>query len=76
MANLIMILRIMAIVGALSAPVLPLLATGCILAVAIGIVVVGLNWRQLNGKDALPIPQTRNPTELRAAVVRRALLEG
>lgn len=68
LANLIMILRIMAIAGALSAPVLPLLATGCILAVAIGIVVVGLNWRQLNGKDALPIPQTRNPTELRAAV--------
>jgi uncharacterized membrane protein (DUF4010 family) len=26
------------------------------------------DWRQLAGKDALPIPETRNPTELRAAI--------
>jgi uncharacterized membrane protein (DUF4010 family) len=36
LANLIMVVRILAIAGALSAPVVPLLATGCALAVLLG----------------------------------------
>ena len=68
LANLIMVVRILAIAGALSAPVVPLLATGCALAVLLGAVMLARDWRQLAGKDALPIPETRNPTELRAAI--------
>lgn len=68
LANLIMVLRILAIAGALSAPVVPLLATGCTLAILLGAVMLGRDWRQLAGKAALPVPETRNPTELRAAI--------
>jgi uncharacterized membrane protein (DUF4010 family) len=45
-----------------------LLAGGCILAVALGAIMLARDWRQLAGQDALPIPETRNPTELRAAI--------
>ena len=68
LANLIMVVRILAIAGALSPPVVPLLAGGCILAVALGAIMLARDWRQLAGQDALPIPETRNPTELRAAI--------
>lgn len=68
LANLIMVVRIMAIAWALSPATVPLLATGCVLAILIGSVVIGLNWRQLTGQGDVPIPQTRNPTELRAAL--------
>ncbi|MBL8458484.1 MAG: MgtC/SapB family protein [Zoogloea sp.] len=68
LANLIMVLRIMAIAGALSPPVVPLLAVGGTLAVVLGAIMLARDWRQLAGKDALPIPETRNPTELRAAI--------
>ena len=68
LANLIMVVRIMAIAWALSPATVPLLATGCVLAILIGSVVIGLNWRQLAGQGDVPIPQTRNPTELRAAL--------
>ncbi|MDD3355089.1 DUF4010 domain-containing protein, partial [Zoogloea sp.] len=68
LANLIMVVRILAIVWALSAPVVPFLLTGCVLSVVIGAVVIGLGWKKMAGQGELPIPQTRNPTELRAAV--------
>jgi uncharacterized membrane protein (DUF4010 family) len=41
---------------------------GSLLAVLIGTVVIGLDWRQLASQGELPVPQTRNPTELRAAL--------
>ena len=46
---------------------------GCVgetstLAILIGGVVIAFNWRQLAGQSALPVPETRNPTELRAAL--------
>ncbi|WP_374260270.1 MgtC/SapB family protein [Zoogloea sp.] len=68
LANLIMVVRIVAIAWALSPGVVPLLLFGCVAAVLIGIVVIGFNWRQLAGQGDLPVPETRNPTELRAAV--------
>lgn len=68
LANLIMILRVMGIAWALSQAVVPMLVVGCALAVAAGSAVIAFNWRQLAGQAALPVPETRNPTELRAAV--------
>jgi len=68
LANLIMVARILGIAWALSQSVVPLLLLGCTLAILIGGVVIALNWRQLAGRDALPVPETRNPTELRAAL--------
>ena len=41
---------------------------GSLLAVLIGTVVIGLDWRQMASQGELPVPQTRNPTELRAAL--------
>jgi uncharacterized membrane protein (DUF4010 family) len=67
LANLIMVVRILAIAGALPHRWC-LLAGGCILAVALGAIMLARDWRQLAGQDALPIPETRNPTELRAAI--------
>ncbi|GLT21428.1 membrane protein [Zoogloea oryzae] len=68
LANLIMVVRIIGIAWALSQSVVPLLAVGCSMAVLIGGVVIAFNWRQLAGQSALPVPETRNPTELRAAL--------
>ncbi len=68
LANLIMVVRIVAIAWALSRDVVPLLLTGCALAVLIGAIVIALDWRQLAGQGELPVPETRNPTELRAAI--------
>jgi uncharacterized membrane protein (DUF4010 family) len=68
LANLVMVVRILAIAGALSPVVLPLLATGCMLAILIGSVVIAMDWRLLAAQKGLPVPETRNPTELRAAM--------
>jgi uncharacterized membrane protein (DUF4010 family) len=68
LANLVMVVRILAIVGALSPTVMPLLATGCLLATLVGVIVIAMDWRRLAAQEGLPVPQTRNPTELRAAI--------
>ncbi len=68
LANLIMVVRVLAIAGVLSPSVLPELTTGCLLAILIGSVVIAVNWRQLAAQEGLPIPETRNPTELRTAM--------
>lgn len=68
LANLIMVARVLAIVGALSPTVMPLLTTGCMLAILIGAVVIAMDWRLLAAQEGLPVPVTRNPTELRAAM--------
>lgn len=68
LANLIMIVRVVGIAWALSQAVVPMLVVGCALALAVGSAVIAFNWRQLAGQAALPVPETRNPTELRAAV--------
>ncbi len=68
LANLIMVVRIFGIAWALSPPVVPLLVMGCGMATLFGGIVIALNWRQLAGQNALPVPETRNPTELRAAI--------
>ena len=68
LANLIMVLRVLAIAWALSPQVVGLLVPGSLLAVLIGTVVIGLDWRQMASQGELPVPQTRNPTELRAAL--------
>ena len=68
LANLIMVVRILAIAGALSAPVVPLLAAGCVPAMLIGAIVLARDWRQLAGKGALPVPETGNPAELHTAM--------
>ncbi|WP_079434961.1 MgtC/SapB family protein [Zoogloea sp. LCSB751] len=68
LANLIMVVRVLAIAGALSPDITPLLVTGCVLAVVVGGVVIAFDWRQLSSQNTLPIPETRNPTELRTAM--------
>jgi uncharacterized membrane protein (DUF4010 family) len=68
LANLVMVVRILAIVGALSPTVMPLILTGCMLATLIGAAVIAMDWRLLAAQEGLPVPETRNPTELRAAM--------
>ncbi len=62
LANLIMVVRVLAIAWALSPSAVSLLVPGSLLAVLIGAVVIGLDWRQLASQGELPVPQTRNPT--------------
>ena len=50
LANLIMVLRVLAIAWALSPQVVGLLVPGSLLAVLIGTVVIGLDWRQMAGQ--------------------------
>ena len=68
LANLIMVVRILFIAWALAPSVVEPLVTGCLLAILVGCMVIALNWHKLASQSELPIPQTRNPTELRAAI--------
>ena len=68
LANLIMVVRILFIAWALAPSVVEPLVTGCLLAILVGFMVIALNWHKLASQGELPIPQTRNPTELRAAI--------
>jgi len=68
LANLIMVVRILVLAWVLSREVVPMLLVGCLAAVLVGAVVIARDWRQLAGQGELPVPETRNPTELRTAM--------
>ncbi|BAO29565.1 MgtC/SapB family protein [Sulfuritalea hydrogenivorans] len=73
LANIVVMVRL----GVLSFAVAPNLA-GSLLGVLGGGIVLGIaatlwGWRQLEGGDALPMPNVTNPTEIRTAVTFGAL---
>ena len=72
-ANLVMLVRV-AVVCAVLAPsllwqVLSIAAPG----LALGLLALGLQWKTLMSHDGSPVPDTKNPTELRAALTFGAL---
>ena len=68
LANLVMVVRVGGIALAVAPSVAPRLWPGAGLALLAGAAVLAWNWRQLVHQGELPIPDTRNPTELRAAM--------
>lgn len=69
LANLVVLVRI-AVICATIAPktfmqILPVLAGGLLL----GLVMVFRTWRQLKDKDDTPMPEMKNPAELRASLL-------
>ncbi|MGL4407425.1 MAG: MgtC/SapB family protein [Zoogloea sp.] len=68
LANLVMLIRVSALAGVLAPSVLPGLLVGAGLALVGGGVVIARDWRELAGREGLPMPETRNPTEMRAAL--------
>jgi uncharacterized membrane protein (DUF4010 family) len=73
LANLVMVSRV-AIIAALLAPplMMPLIKVVSPALVA-GVLALALNWRDLMGNDDTPVPETKNPMELRAAFTFGAL---
>lgn len=72
-ANLVMVVRV-AIVAAVLAPsliglILKVVAPGLLM----GLLPLALNWRDLRQTDDSPVPETKNPMELRAALTFGAL---
>jgi len=73
LANLVLMVRL-AILGAIMAPevlprLLPMLGAG----LSFGMVVTAYWWRKLAAGAALPAPEIKNPTEIRAALTFGAL---
>jgi uncharacterized membrane protein (DUF4010 family) len=67
-ANLVVILRL-AIVAAVLAPTLLVPLAGVLgVGLLLGFVVVMFKWRTLNAAGNLPMPEVKNPTELRTAL--------
>lgn len=67
-ANLIVTVRL-GFVAVLLAPTLLLPLTGVLgLGLLFGLVAVALKWRTLTGAGELPLPEVKNPTEIRTAL--------
>jgi len=68
LANLVMVVRVSVIAVVLAPSLLPVLLKVVVPGVVLGSVALLLNWRHLVSHDGTPIPETKNPTELRAAL--------
>ncbi|MGB0128669.1 MAG: DUF4010 domain-containing protein, partial [Rhodocyclaceae bacterium] len=68
LANVIMMIRVAGIVGVLAPALLTEIASTLVAGLVPAAAVAGYGWRQLRRTDSLPMPQVRNPTELRAAL--------
>jgi len=73
LANLVMVVRVAVIAFVLAPSLLPLLVKVVIPGVGLGGVALLLNWRGLVAQDGSPVPDPKNPTELRAALTFGAL---
>jgi uncharacterized membrane protein (DUF4010 family) len=67
LANLTMMLRLLAISGMLAPDLLPQIALVLGPGIVLGTLASLPLWQQPDGAGNLPVPETRNPTELRAA---------
>lgn len=68
LANLAMMVRVAVVVGIVAAPVLrPLLAI-VVPGFVLGVLAVIWNWRRLGERGETVLPETKNPTELKAAL--------
>jgi uncharacterized membrane protein (DUF4010 family) len=68
LANLTMIARLVTIVGLLAPAVLRLILTALLPGLLIGLATALLVWRRQERRDELPMPEVRNPTEIRSAL--------
>ncbi|MDD5297866.1 MAG: MgtC/SapB family protein [Rhodocyclaceae bacterium] len=68
LANLTMMLRLLAIAAVLSPKLLPQVALMFCPGLALGTLASLPLWHRPDGAGDLPVPETRNPTELRAAL--------
>ncbi len=72
-ANLVVLVRL-AVLGAVVAPgVLPRLLPVLGSSLAVGLLVTAAGWRRFAKPEELPMPETKNPTELRTSVAFGAL---
>ncbi|QID17820.1 MgtC/SapB family protein [Nitrogeniibacter mangrovi] len=76
LANLVMVIRVGAIVAVLAPTLLPMLLRVVVPGLVLGAVAVLLNWRDLRRHESVPVPETKNPTELRAALAFGTLYAG
>jgi len=72
-ANLVMVIRVAIIAGLLAPILVPLILKVVFPALLLGLAPLLLNWRDLSRKDGAPVPDTKNPMELRAALTFGAL---
>lgn len=76
LANLVVLVRL-AILGLVVAPevlprLLPVLGSG----LALGLAATALGWRSVAQREELPVPQTKNPTELKTSLFFGLLYAG
>jgi len=72
-ANLVMVVRVAVIATVLAPGLMPLIVKVVAPGLVLGVVPLLLNWRHLSQKDGTPVPDTKNPMELRAALTFGAL---
>ncbi len=68
LANLVMLVRVTAIVSVLALPVVKPLMTIVVPGMLLGVLAIAWNWRRLNERGEAVLPQTTNPTELKTAL--------
>ncbi|WP_230971615.1 MgtC/SapB family protein [Nitrogeniibacter aestuarii] len=67
-ANLVMVIRVAIVAAVLAPELLPLIVRVVAPGLALGVIPLALNWRDLRQKSDSPVPDTKNPMELRAAL--------
>jgi len=72
-ANLVMVVRVAIVAAVLAPSLVPLILKVVAPGLLLGLAPLALNWRALNRKDDSPVPDTKNPMELRAALTFGAL---
>ncbi len=73
LANLVMVVRVTLIAGFLAPALLPLLIKVVGPGLLLGGAALLFNWRDLHATHGSPVPETKNPMELRAALTFGAL---
>ena len=72
-ANVMVMLRLAVIAGLLAPALLPSIATVFICGIAPGILMAAHGWKILQTAGELPVPEVKNPTELKTALTFGAL---
>lgn len=67
-ANLVMVIRVAIVAAVLAPELLPLIVRVVAPGLVFGLIPLALNWRDLRQKGDSPVPDTKNPMELRAAL--------
>ena len=73
LANIVVLLRLSVVSFVVAPSILPPLLAVLGGGMVLGVAATLWGWRQLQGGDALPLPQVANPTEIRAALTFGAL---